>query len=292
MRYAYVNGKILPDHKAVISIFDRGIVLGDGLFETLRAVEFVPEFFNAHYSRLKRSARILRIKVPLSRQELGRIVHTLCSKSRVGDAVVRITLTRGPYTGGLSIDKKVTPSLFVTAGPVTGLPHSIYTKGVKVAVSTVSKTAAAGATHAVKTTNYLANILARSEADSKNCFEALLLGEKGEIAEFSTASFFCVVNQRIVTPPVSLGILPGITRQEIMKILAKNELPCHEKVLFLKDIPRMTEAFLTSSVRGIVPVIKIQGRTIGKEQVGPFCKELQRLYQEERKKSRMRFQSA
>ena len=130
MKYAYVNGKILPAHKAMVSIFDRGLVLGDGLFETLRAVDYTPEFFLEHFSRLKRSARRLKIPLPAGKGELLNIIFTLCKKSRLKDAAVRITLTRGQYSGGLSVTSQLVPSLFISVSEVE-LSPVLYQKGVK-----------------------------------------------------------------------------------------------------------------------------------------------------------------
>jgi branched-chain amino acid aminotransferase len=289
MLYAYVNGRILPAKKASVSIFDRGLVLGDGLFETLRAVDSVPEFFKAHYARLKRSAYRLRITVPLGEKELGRTVAKLCQKSKLKDAAVRITLTRGHYSGVLSINKSLKPSLFISLFPVSGMHKSLYNRGVKLAISSIRQTAAAGIDATVKTTNYLANILAKAEAETQNCFEAILLQNNNEIAELSTSSFFCVRKNTVITPPVATGILPGITRGEILKILSRTAIPYQEKSIFLKDIPDMTEVFLTSSIRGLVPVIKISGRKIGNGKVGPVFKELRALYLEICDKSRKRY---
>ena len=258
MDYAYVNGKVLPAHKAQISVFDRGLVLGDGLFETLRAVEGVPEFLKEHYVRLKRSAQRLKLRVPLTYKELNEVIRELCRKSRQKSSVVRITLTRGSYSGELTIDPKIPPTLIVTVRSISQ-NAALLAKGVPVAVSSINKAAASGLDPTVKSTNYLANIFARAEAEKKRCYEAILTGPRGEIAELSTASFFCVLKGVVCTPPIETGILPGITRQKILHILKKHKMPYAEKRVFLKNIPDMEEAFLTSSVRGVVPIAKIVG---------------------------------
>ncbi|HLP41605.1 MAG TPA: aminotransferase class IV [Fibrobacteria bacterium] len=279
--YAYVNGKISPAEKAVLSVFDRGLVLGDGLFETLRAVEGHPQFFALHYRRMAGSAKRLRIAVPMVEKDLATLITTLCRKSRLDDAVARITLTRGRYLGGLAIDKSIPPSLIVTVAPVSGLPPTLYQKGVKVAISTINKAAASGLDSTIKSTNYLANIFAKAQADRKGCYEAILLGPHGEIAELSTSSFFAVMDGVVVTPPIEVGILPGITRQVLLRIMKRERIPHHEKALFPRDVPHMQEAFLSSSVRGPVPITRIEGKKVGNGKVGPVYAMLRGLYARE-----------
>jgi branched-chain amino acid aminotransferase len=187
-------------------------------------------------------------------------------------------LTRGRYLGGLAIDKTIPPSLVVTVSPVSGLPPALYGKGVKVAISTINKAAASGLDSTIKSINYLANIFAKAQADRKGCYEAILLGPHGEIAELSTSSFFCVLDGVVVTPPIDVGILPGITRQVLLRVLARERIPHREGMVFPADVPRMSEAFLSSSVRGPVPITRIEGRRIGDGKVGPVFRKLRELY--------------
>ena len=280
--YAYVNGKITPAEKAVVSVFDRGLVLGDGLFETVRALRGIPQFFPLHYHRLSKSAKRLRIRLEIDEANMRKLVRTLCRKSRLEDAVVRITLTRGRYLGGLAIDKAIPPSIMVTVAPVSGLPTKLYENGVKVAISTINKAAASGLDSAIKSTNYLANIFAKAQADRKGCYEAILLGPHGEIAELSTSSFFCVAGGEVLTPPIDTGILPGITRQVLLRILRREGIPHREAALFPAEITKMSEAFLCSSVRGPLAIRSIEGKKIGNGKVGPIYRRLRELYDRER----------
>jgi branched-chain amino acid aminotransferase len=279
--YAYVNGKITPADKAVVSVFDRGIVLGDGLFETVRAWNGRPQFFGLHFQRLSKSAKRLRIALPMDAAGLERLIKNLCSRSGLADAVVRITLTRGRYLGGLAIDASLPPTLIVTVAQVSGLEPSLYERGVKVAVSSINKAAASGLDSAIKSTNYLANIFAKAEADKRGAYEAILLGPHGEIAELSTSSFFCVVNGRVLTPPIETGILPGITRQVLLRILRREKIPCAEAALYPNEAAMMQEAFLCSSVRGPLPITRIESAKIGSGKVGPMFRRLRDLYDRE-----------
>ncbi|HKP95275.1 MAG TPA: aminotransferase class IV [Fibrobacteria bacterium] len=279
--YAYVNGRIVPADKAVVSVFDRGLVLGDGLFETVRAWDGHPQFFGLHYQRLSKSAKRLRIRLEMDEAGLENLVKRLCARSGLADAVVRITLTRGHYLGGLAIDPSLPPTLIITVAPVSGLPPELYERGVKVAISTINKAAASGLDSAIKSTNYLANIFAKAEADRKGAYEAILLGPHGEIAELSTSSFFCVVKGKVLTPPLETGILPGITRQVLLRILRRKRIPFGEVALFPKETGMMEEAFLCSSVRGPLPITRIEGGKIGGGKVGPVFRLLRELYDRE-----------
>lgn len=273
-----MNGKVTPASRAVVTVFDRGLVLGDGLFETLRVREGCPEFLDLHYRRWIKSARRLRLRVPVSEAELRNILSSLCRKSRLNDAVARITLTRGRYFGGLSIDAAIPPTLIVTVMPVSPLPSEVLRRGVKVAISGINKAAASGLDPGIKSTNYLANIFAKAEADKKGCYEAILLGPRGEIAELSTSSFFCILDGVVTTPPIDTGILPGITRQVLLREMRRKKIPVRESEIFPRDIPRMTEAFLSSSVRGLIPITRIEGIKIGNGKVGSVYRGLQELY--------------
>lgn len=276
--YAYVNGRIARADRAVISVFDRGLVLGDGLFETLRARRGRPEFLDLHYRRLKKSARRLRIRVPITEEGLRELVAILCRKSRMEDAVVRVTLTRGRYFGGLAMDPAVPPSLIVAVTPVRPLSPDVLSRGVKVAVSSVNKAAASGLDPRIKSINYLANIFAKAEGERKGCYEAILLGARGEIAELSTSSFFCVMDGVVLTPPIDTGILPGITRQILLREMKRYGIPFREAPVFPGDIARMSEAFLCSSVRGPVPIARIDGRKVGTGKPGAVFARLRGLY--------------
>ncbi len=271
----------MPAEQATVSVFDRGLVLGDGLFETVRAWDGRPQFFALHFRRLAKSAKRLRIQLPMDAAGLERLIKKLCAKSRLADAVVRITLTRGRYLGGLAIDPTLPPTLIVTVAPVSGLPTQLYAKGVKVAISTINKAAASGLDSAIKSTNYLANIFAKAQADRKGAYEAILLGPRGEIAELSTSSFFCVSGGKVLTPPIATGILPGITRQVLLRILKREKIPHAEAALFPKDVARMQEAFLCSSIRGPLPITRIESERVGGGKPGPVFHRLRVLYDKE-----------
>jgi branched-chain amino acid aminotransferase len=271
----------MPAEKASVSVFDRGLVLGDGLFETWRARNGKTQFRSLPERRHVNTARGHRDPVPGSDARLRARNAELCRKSGFGkkaDAAVRITLTRGRYSGGLAIDPAVPPTLIIVVMPVSPLPAAVTVRGVKVAISSINKAAASGLDPRVKSLNYLANIFAKAEGDARGCYEAILLGPRGEIAELSTSSFFGIVDGVVVTPPIDTGILPGITRQVLLREMRKKKIPCRETEVFPSDVRRMSEAFLCSSVRGPVPIARIEGRKVGKGVPGPVFARLLDLY--------------
>ncbi len=231
-----------------------------------------------HYRRWTKSARLLRLKIPVTEAKLRDLIATLCRKSRLDDAAVRITLTRGRYFGGLSIDPKVPPSLIITVLPVSPLPEAVLGRGVKVAISGINKAAASGLDPRIKSINYLANIFAKAEGDKRGAYEAILLGARGEIAELSTSSFFCVIDGVVITPPIDTGILPGITRQVLLREMRRKKIPYWETEIFPSQIARMSEAFLCSSVRGPVPIARIEKEKVGSGKPGPLFARLRELY--------------
>jgi branched-chain amino acid aminotransferase len=257
MKMIYVNGKITEAQHAVISVFDRGLVLGDGLFETVRSRRGVPEFFSEHYERLLKGARDLMIEVPLSETEMRRVILELCQQSEIEDAVTRIILTRGQYEGTLSINPQIAPTLIITVGPVPVQNRVLALEGVDIALTSISKGGSQLGT--LKTTNYLPNIMAKAQSDAQNCHDAMLLGEKGNLAEITTASFFCYLEGKILTPYINNEILPGITRKKTIEAMEVLGIRFGEAELFPDSIPKMEWAFMTSSVRGLIPIRSLNG---------------------------------
>ncbi len=276
MNYAYVNESIVDSSKATVSIFDRGLILGDGLFETVKAVNGIPEFFEDHWKRLSLSSKKLLINIEPTETGFRNIIKELCDKNQLNSAAVRITITRG-ISSGLSIDSSVKPTVIVTALPITWLDESLYLQGVRVVITSVKRSSASGIDGHIKTTNYLANIMAKHEADSRGGYEGIFLTERGEIAEMTTSSFFCVRDGVLYTPPLDEDILPGITRQQILKGASVLGIEVREEHLLPSFLLKSEEAFLTSSVRGVVPIASVDEYQFIVN--GPVTQALSRQYQ-------------
>lgn len=276
--WAFVDGVYSPQEDAVVPVLDRGLLLGDGIFETVRVKLGTPEFFQEHYDRFCASAAAVRMRQPWSREALEAICAELCRRSELADASVRFTLTRGAYRGTLS-DTGDPPRLLAICAGVDHIDPSLLSRGVAVAVASVPRVHELSP--AVKATQYLAAVLARLEADEQGCYETLFADPRGRVLELSSASFFAVRSGRIVTPPLRLGILAGITRSAILRLARVARIPVREAVLRLDELGSIDEAFLTSAVRGVVPVVRLGGANVGDGRPGPVTGRVMELFRSE-----------
>lgn len=277
-RWACIDGRFVREDRAVVPVLDRGLLLGDGIFETVRVKDGIPEYFAGHYERFQDSARIVRMRQPWTRQRLETICAEVCRRSNLRDASVRITLTRGAYRGTLS-DTGDQPRLVVVCSGAGHLVRDVYANGVAVSIASFPKVHALDPR--VKATAYLPAVLARLEADEQGCYESLFLDSKGRILELSTATFFAVKDGRILTPPLRLGILPGITRGAVLRLARSVAIPGREAVLRPAELDTWDEAFLTSAVRGVIPIVKLGGKRVGSGKPGPVTKKLMAAFAEE-----------
>lgn len=268
----------MREDKAVVPVLDRGLLLGDGIFETVRVKDGVPEFFEDHYRRLRESAALVRMALPWTLSELRDVCAGICRRSRLADASVRLTVTRGAYRGTLS-DTGDPPRLVVTCSSAAHLDPSLYAKGVAVSVASHPRVHAIDPR--VKATAYLPAVLARLEADEQGCYEAMFLDGRGRILELSTATFFAVRDGVVLTPPLRLGILAGVTRKAVLRLARALGLGGREAVLKPSDLDSWQEAFLTSAVRGVIPIVRLGGRRIGTGRPGPVTRSLMAAFAQE-----------
>jgi len=278
-----VDGRYVREDKAVVPVLDRGLLLGDGVFETVRVKDGVPEFFGDHYRRLCDSARLVRLRLPWSQSELEAVCAGICRRSRLSDASVRLTVTRGAYRGTLS-DTGDAPRLVAVCASASHLEPSLYEKGVAVSVASFPRVHAVDPR--VKATAYLPAVLARLEADEQGCYESLFLDTRGRILELSTATFFVVREGRVLTPPLRLGILEGVTRKAVLRLARTLGHGAAEAVLRPGGMDSWQEAFLTSAVRGIIPIVRLGGRKIGTGRPGSVTRHLMRAFAEETGRAR------
>lgn len=278
VRYAFVDGRFLPEDQATIPVLDRGLMLGDGIFETVRAKDGRIEFFDGHYARFHRSAELVRMRQPYSQADLESICSEVCRRSALADASVRIVLTRGAYRGTLS-DTGEPPRLIVTCSDAEHVDPRLYAEGVSISVASAPKVHAYDPS--IKATQYLPAVLARLEADEQGCYESLFLDPKDRILELSSATFFAVRGGRILTPPLRLGILAGVTRSAVMEMARSAGIPVRESVLRRADLGTFDESFLTSAVRGIIPIVKIGGDKVGTGTPGPITLRLMESFRKE-----------
>jgi branched-chain amino acid aminotransferase len=269
-----LDGHELAPHAQVISVFDRGFLFGDAVFEVLRTYDGVPFAQAEHLARLARSCALLGLDAPLEHvpSELATAVRR-CRAAGAADCYVRLVVTRGE--GPLHLDPAPCrrPRRLVIAAPLLPLSASLAS-GVSMATVRAHRAADGTEASAAKVTAYVGNLLAYVEARRRGAYEALLTTETGEVLEGHSSSFFVVRGGRVETPPASMGILPGITRAMIARAAAGLGIPFVERVLVPSEIHRADEAFLTSSLREVVPVIGIDGVAVGAGTPGPVTQAL------------------
>ena len=255
--YVFLNNEIISDEKPYIYIKDRGFLLGDGIFETIKVQNGQIVFFDEHYRRLENSAKFLSIPMPYSQSSLKESCTTLIKKNNLYDssAAMRITLTRGIGLRGINIPNEQNPTLLITVTNFnlqnTHYPTAMITSIKRNQYSPIIQ-------H--KTLNYLEPILARKEANESGFEEGIMLNTDGFITESSIANIFFVKNATVITPSINSGILPGIVREQIIKLCKKNKIPIIEKNISPSDIPDMDEAFQTNSLVGVQPLSAIDDK--------------------------------
>jgi branched-chain amino acid aminotransferase len=266
-----VNGRLYGEHDAVVSVFDHGFLYGDGVYEVLRTYHRRPFLFGAHQRRLRESAARIALDVPWSDDEmLGRVQATIDTLPAAGEAYVRMVLTRG--VGELSYDPSAcpVPTLVVIARPHVPPPAAIYDEGVKISIVDVVRNHPGTVSPRIKSNNLLNNILAMQQALKRGGFEALMRNYRGEIVEGSQSNFFLVRRGEIVTPPLEAGLLAGITRAFVFDLGKECGIAVREAHVFEDDLPQAAEAFLSSTTKEIVPVVRVDDYLIGSGTPGPI----------------------
>ena len=247
----------MPEADAVVSLNDRGFLLGDGLFETTRVAQGRPFRLAQHLERLTRGADFLKIKPPFSPKEIHRFATELIEKNGLADGVLRVTLTRGPGTRGYSANGANRPTLALT---LHTLPPQSADEPVQWSLITSSfRIPASDALAAFKSTSKILNVLARGEAESKGADEALLLNTNGEVAETAGGNLFWVYHDKICTVPTGRGVLPGITRAVVLEICQALGLETTKRVIKPEMLRNAEGIFVTQSALGIVPVVSFDG---------------------------------
>ncbi len=248
----FLNGKFLPEADAFVPLNDRGLLLGDGLFETLRVANGQPFRCAQHLERLVRGAEFLKIKLPFTPKEIQKFAEQLIEKNELADAILRVTLTRGAGARGYSQKNSGAPTLAMTLHPLPivnadePLQWSLVTSSFRVPASDVL----AG----FKTTSKILNVLARAEAEEQGADEALLLNTNGEVAETAGGNLFWVYQDAVCTVPTGRGVLPGITRAVVLEICQSLGLATNKRIIKPEHLRNAEGIFVTNSAFGIVPV--------------------------------------
>jgi branched-chain amino acid aminotransferase len=270
----YVDGKLFSERDAKISVFDHGLLYGDGIFEGIRAYNGRVFKLKEHIDRLFYSAKAILLNVPMSRAALTKAVVETCRGNKVRDGYIRLVVTRGIGTLGLNPNRCKNPSVIIIAGKIQLYPEELYQRGMEIVTVPTTRNHHNAVNPAIKSLNYLNNILAKIEANNAGCEEAVMLNSEGFVAECTGDNIFIVKGNQLLTPPLSAGALYGITRQTVLDLAVDNGLEIGEPTLTRYDLFNADECFLTGTGAEIVPVVKIDGRAIGNGKPGRVTRKL------------------
>ncbi|MEE8174029.1 MAG: aminotransferase class IV [Dehalococcoidia bacterium] len=272
----YLNGALVPRQEARISPFDRGFLYGYGIFETMRSYNGGVFRLDRHLARLRRSAERLALASELGAYDLEQAIYRTLEANNLADARIRLTVSAGPGERGLAPPAGGPITVLVFAEKLV-LPLRAYEQGIRAAITSVRRNSLSPLSR-IKATGFLDNLVAYSEAVALGADEAILLNEMGFIAEGSTSNIFLVAKGRLLTPSEASGILPGVTREAVLEVARALGIEAVEGGIPLADLLRAEEAFLTSSVREVLPVTSIDGRPVGRGRPGPVTKKLMAAY--------------
>lgn len=274
----YVDGKFYGERDAKISVFDHGLLYGDGIFEGIRAYNGRVFKLKEHIDRLFCSARAILLQVPMSHSALSAAVVETCRQNKLRDGYIRLVVTRGVGTLGLNPNRCKNPSVIIIADKIQLYPQELYQKGMEIVTVPTVRNLHSALNPAIKSLNYLNNILAKIEANNCGCEEAIMLNAEGFVSECTGDNIFIIKEQQVFTPPLSAGALYGITRRVVMDIATEAGLKVSEPNLTRYDVYNADECFLTGTGAELVPVVKIDGRVIGKGKPGPLTRKLVTQY--------------
>lgn len=274
----YLNGKFVDRSEAVVSVFDHGVLYGDGVFEGIRSYNGLIFKLREHIDRLFESAHTIMLKIPSTRAELIEIVKQCLRVNRLHNAYLRLVVTRGEGDLGLDPRKCAQPTVFVIADTITLYPTRLYEEGLNLVTVATQRSVPEVLNPQIKSLNYLNNILAKIEAITAGYEEAIMLSPSGYVTECTGENIFIVRGKALRTPPPYIGVLRGITRGAVMGLGRAQRLDVREELLTRHDLFNAEEVFLTGTAAEIVPVVKIDGRVIGTGSPGPVTRKLQRAF--------------
>jgi branched-chain amino acid aminotransferase len=274
----FIDGKFYDQAKAKISVFDHGLLYGDGVFEGIRAYNGRVFKLDEHIERLFCSAKAILLTIPLSHAEVCEAVVATCRKNKLHDGYIRLLVTRGVGTLGLDPRRCRQASVIVIAGTIQLYPKEYYEQGLTIVTVPTTRNLHNAVNPAIKSLNYLNNILAKIEANNAGCEEAIMLNADGYVAECTGDNLFLVKRGKLFTPPLSAGALYGITRGTVIELAQAAGLGVSEEDLTRYDVFNADECFLTGTGAELVPVVKVDGRVIGGGQPGPVTHSLVKAY--------------
>lgn len=274
----YIDGKYFDEADAKISVFDHGLLYGDGVFEGIRVYSHRIFKLDEHLERLYDSAKAIVLKVPLGFEELRAATIEACRRNKLEDGYIRMLVTRGKGSLGLSPDSCPRATVIIIAAEIELFPREFYTKGLRVATAPTRRTAPAALSPSVKSLNYLNNVMGKIEGKLCGAQEVIMLNEQGYVAEGSGDNIFVLKKGKLFTPPIYSGALGGITRGVVMDLAAGMSMPVTETMLTRYDLFVADEVFLTGTGAEVIPAVAIDGRPIGDGTPGPVTRRMMEAY--------------
>ncbi|MDD5432265.1 MAG: branched-chain-amino-acid transaminase [Candidatus Omnitrophica bacterium] len=286
----YIDGKFYDKNNAKISVFDHGLLYGDGVFEGIRSYKRLVFKLKEHIERLYESAHSLMIKIPITKEQMIKAVVATLKENKLEDAYIRLIVTRGE--GDLGLDPRKCfgrPTVIIIADRIALYPEKFYKEGLSIITVPTVRNLPEALNPQIKSLNYLNNILAKIEAVNSGCDEAIMLDSLGYVAECTGDNIFIVKNNHLYTPPQCMGTLRGITRDSIMEIAKKAKISVHEHVITRHEVFISDECFLSGTAAEIIPVVKVDGRIIGEGRPGKTTLSLMKKFKEITKKEGVRY---
>ncbi len=276
----YLDGKFVNEDEAKLSVFDHGVLYGDGVFEGIRAYNSRIFRCEEHIDRLYAAAKAIMLNIPISKQEMTEVLLETCRKNNIKDGYIRLVVTRGKGDLGLNPKNCPMPSIFCIAATIQLYPEEMYTKGMPIVTAAQRRNKATIVDPQIKSLNYLNNILAKMEANRAGVPEALMLNHDGIVAECTGDNIFIVKNNVVYTPPIHVGILDGITRLTAMELAEKLGYKVIEKEFTLFNVYNADECFLTGTAAEAIPVTSVDERVIGDGAAGPITTRILHAFKE------------
>ncbi len=275
----YIDGEYYPRSQAKISVYDHGLLYGDGVFEGIRAYNSVVFKLKEHIDRLYRSARVIMLDVPLTKEEMMNDILETLRKNNLRDAYIRLLVTRGVGDLGLDPRKCPKPTVIIITDVIKLHSSEAKEKGIRAMIVWVKRDPVDATSHEVKSLNYLNSILGKIEANIAGFDEAICLDKNGHISEGVAENLFIIRNGRIITPPTSTGALVGITRDIVMKLAEKLGYEAVEGTITPTDLFTADEAFFTGTAAEVVPIVEVNKRVISNGKPGPITQRLMKEYE-------------
>ena len=276
----YISGQLYEKENAKISVYDHGLLYGDGVFEGMRSYDGKVFRLAEHLDRLWNSAKAICLEIPMSKQEMADATNSTLKVNGIKDGYIRLVVTRGSGTLGLDPNRCSRPEVIIITDYIALYPAEFYENGLQIVTVSTIRNHPAALSPRIKSLNYLNNILAKIEGAQAGCVEALMMNHRGEIAECTGDNIFLVTRNELLTPPIDAGILEGITRDAVIEIAREAGLTVREIPLTKHDVYVADECFLTGSAAEVVPVVKVDNRKIGDGKPGPITRDLTRRFRE------------